>query len=166
MQDNYACLITPSRAQTAYFGDSNGKSTTAYLRNRVDGDCVQGLRSMAVSLGPVTNTSGILTATASVETVEFGTQGVVFAVDGRYVSAVVGAGPYTLNYGAAGLASGLHTVTATAVDAVGLLAVSGTQSVSTSSGVGPGGPIGPNVDPGKQDFDIAGNADDPINGMH
>ena len=94
MQDNYACLMTPSRAQTAYFGDSNGKSTTAYLRNRIDGNCAQGLRSMAISLGPVTNTVGVLTATATVETVEFGTQAVLFAVDGRYVSAVVGAGPY------------------------------------------------------------------------
>jgi hypothetical protein len=166
MQDNYACLITPSRARSAYFGDSNGKSTTAYQRNRIDGNCAPGLRSLAISLGPVTNTGGILTATATAETVEYGTQGVVFAVDGRYVSAVLGAGPYILNYGAAGLASGSHTVTATVVDAVGVLAVSGKQIVSTSSGLGPNGPVRPNVDPAKQDFDIAGNADDPINGRH
>ncbi len=105
-----------------------------------------------------------MTATATVETVEFGTQGVLFGVDGRFVSAVVGVGPYTMNYGAAGLASGSHTVTATVVDTVRLMAVSGKQSVSATGGVGPGGPISPNVDPAKQDFDIAGNADDPING--
>jgi hypothetical protein len=166
MQDNYACLITPSRARSAYFGDSNGKSTTAYLRNRIDGNCPPGLRSLAVGLGPVTNTGGTLTATATVETPEYGTQGVVFAVDGRYVSAVIGAGPYILKYGAAGLAGGPHTVTATVVDAVGLLAVSGKQTVSTSGGVGSSGPVNPNVDPAKQDFDIAGNADDPINAKH
>jgi hypothetical protein len=166
MQNNYACLITPSRARSAYFGDSNGKSTTAYQGNRIGGNCAPGLRSLAISLGPVTNTGGILTATATAETVEYGTQGVVFAVDGRYVSAVLGAGPYILNYGAAGLTSGSHTVTATVVDAVGVLAVSGKQIVSTSSGVGPNGPVRPNVDPAKQDFDIAGNADDPINGRH
>jgi hypothetical protein len=56
-------------------------------------------------------------------------RGVVFAVDGQYVSAGTGFGPYTLKYGAAGLGSGSHTVTATVVDAVGLLAVSGKQSV-------------------------------------
>ncbi len=39
MQDNYTCLITPSRAKTVYFGDSNGKSITAYLRNRIGGNC-------------------------------------------------------------------------------------------------------------------------------
>jgi hypothetical protein len=57
-----------------------------------------------------------------------------------------------------------HTVTATVVDAVGILAVSGKQSVSTTGKVGPSGPIPPNVDPARQDFDIAGNASDPING--
>jgi hypothetical protein len=164
MQDNYACLMTPSRAKTAYFGDSNGNSTTAYLRNRIDGNCAQGLRSLAISLGPVIDTVGVLTAPATLETVEFGTQAVLFAVDGRYVSAVMGAGPYILHYGAAGLPGGSHTVTATVVDAVGVLAVSGKQSMSTSSGVGPAGPVSPNVDPAKQDFEIAGNADDPING--
>jgi hypothetical protein len=164
MQDNYACLITPSRAKNTYFADSNGKTTTAYLRNRNAGSCPSGLLSLAVTLGSVTNRSGTLTATATVTTVEYGMQGVVFAMDGRYVSAVMGGGPYTLNYGAAGLTSGTHSVTATVVDAVGLLAVSGKQSVSTTSGVGPGGPIGPNVDPARQDFDIAGNANDPING--
>jgi hypothetical protein len=153
-------------AKSAYFDDSNGKTTTAYLRNRIGGNCAPGLQSPAISLGPVTNTGGVLTATATVETVEFGTQAVVFSVDGRYVSAVMGPEPYTLNYGAAGLASGSHTVTATVVDAVGLLAVSSKQSVSTSGGVGPAGPISPNVDSAKQDFDIAGNADDPINGRH
>ena len=164
MQDNYACLMTPSRAKTAYFGDSNGQSTTGYLRNRIDGNCAQALRSLAISLGPMIDTVGVLTATATVETVEFGTQAVLFAVDGRYVSAVMGAGPYILHYGAAGLPSGSHTVTATVVDAVGVLAVSGKQSVSTDNGVGPAGPVSPNVDPAKQDFEIAGNADDPING--
>jgi hypothetical protein len=166
MRDNYACLITPSQAKSAYFGDSNGKTSTAYVRNRIGGNCAPGLRSLAVTLGPISNTGGVLTATATVETVEFGMQGAVFSIDGRYVSAVTGLGPYTLNYGAAGLATGSHEVTATVVDAVGLVAVSGKQSVSTSSGASPGGPISPNVDPAKQDFDIAGNADDPINGGH
>jgi hypothetical protein len=50
------------------------------------------------------------------------------------------------------------------VDAVGVLALSGRQNVSTSAGVGPAGPIVPNVNPSSQDFDIAGNANDPING--
>ena len=63
MEDNYACLITPSRARSAYFGDSNGKSTTTYRRNRTDGSCPAGLPSLAISLGPVTNTGGTLTAT-------------------------------------------------------------------------------------------------------
>jgi hypothetical protein len=162
MQDNYACIVIPSRAKTAYIGDSNGKTTTSYLRNRIDGNCLPGLQSLSVSLGPIRNTGGVLTGTATVETVEFGMQGAVFAVDGRYVSAVMGPGPYSLKYGAAGLSSGLHTFTVTVVDAVGLLAVSGQQSVITSGGVGPKGPIAPNVDPAKQDFDVAGNADDPI----
>ena len=100
-----------------------------------------GLPSLAISLGPVTNTGGTLTATATVTTVEYGMQGVVFAVDGHYVSAVMGAGPYKLKYGAGALSSGAHTVTATVVDAVGVLAVSGKQSVSTTSKVGPSGPI-------------------------
>jgi hypothetical protein len=134
LQENYACLITPSRAKTAYFGGSNGKGTTAYLRNRIGGNCAPDLRPLAISLGPVSNASCVLTATATIEMVEFGTQGVVFAVDGRYVSAVMGAGPYTLNYGAAGLAGGAHRVTATVIDAVCLLAVSNKQSVSTSGG--------------------------------
>ena len=90
-------------------------------------------------------------------------QGVVFSLDGHYVSAVIGPGPYTLNYGAAALPTGRHSVTATVVDAVGVLAVGGGQSVFTTSGTGPAGPLAPNVDPGQQDFDIAGNADDPIN---
>lgn len=97
-------------------------------------------------------------------TVEYGIQGVVFSLDGHYVSAVMGPGPYTLNYGAAALPTGFHSVTATVVDALGVLSVCGGRSVFTTSGVGPGGPIAPNVDPGQQDFDIAGNADDPING--
>jgi hypothetical protein len=166
MQDNYACIITPSWAKNAYFGDSNGKSTTTYLRNQVTGPCPRGLPSLAVSLGPVTNKGGILSATATVTTVEYGMQGVVFAIDGHYVSAVMGAGPYNLNYGAAGLNNGAHSVTATVVDAVGVLAVSEKQNVSTTSSAGTSGPIQPNVDPSRQDFDIAGNADDPINGRH
>jgi hypothetical protein len=124
------------------------------------------LRSLAISLGPVTNKGGILTATATVETLEYGTQAVVFALDGRYISAAMGAGPYMLDYGAAGLAGGPHRVTATVVDAVGLVAVSDQQRVSTSAGVGPSGPVSPNVDPAREEFDIAGNADDPINGRH
>jgi hypothetical protein len=164
MEDNYACLITPSRARTAYFGDSNGKSSTTYRRNRTDGSCPPGLPSLAISLGPVTNTGGTLTAAATVTTVEYGMQGVVFAVDGHYVSAVMGSGPYNLKYGAGALSSGSHSVTATVVDAVGVLAVSAKQSVTTTGNVGPSGPIGPNVDPSRQDFDIAGNANDPVNG--
>jgi hypothetical protein len=164
LEDNYACLITPSRARNAYFGDSNGKTTVAYLRNRTAGICSPGLRSLAVSLGPVANTAGTLTATATVTTVEYGIQGVVFSIDGHNVSAVMGAGPYNLQYGAADLSSGLHSVTATVVDAVGVLAASGKQSFSTISNIGPHGPLRPNVDPVSQDFDIAGNGADPING--
>ena len=164
MQDNYACIITPSWAKNAYFADFNGKTTTTYRRNRTAGSCPPGLLSLAVSLGTVTNTAGVLTATATVTTVEYGMQGVVFAVDGHYVSAVMGAGPYNLNFGAGGLPSGSHTVAATVVDAVGILVLSGKQSVSTTGNVGPSGPIPPNVDPARQDFDIAGNASDPING--
>jgi hypothetical protein len=134
MQDSYACLMNPSRAKSAYFGDSYGRTTTSYLRNRIDRNCAEGLRSLSVSLAPVSNTGGVLTGNATVQTVEFGMQGVVFAVDGRYVSAVRGSGPYTLKYGAAGLASGSHTVTATVVDAVGLLAVSGKQSIQSTAG--------------------------------
>ncbi len=164
MEDNYGCIITPSRASNTYMGDSNGKTTVTYRRNRNAGFCPKGLPSLAVSLGPVKNDAGLLSATATVTTIEFGMQGVVFSIDGRYVSAVMGAGPYQLNYGAAALTSGPHMVTATVVDAVGLLALSGSQSVSTIHGVGPAGPVKPNADPAQQDFDIAGNADDPING--
>jgi hypothetical protein len=164
MQDNYACLITPSWAKNAYFGDSNGKTTVTYRRNQTAGSCPPGLPSLAVSLGKVTNTAGVLTATATVTTVEYGMQGVVFAIDGRYVSAVMGDGPYDLNFGAGGLPSGSHTVTATVVDAVGLLAVSGKQTVSSIAKVGGNGPLHPNAEPAQQDFDIAGNAPDPING--
>ena len=106
-----------------------------------------------------------MTGTATVTTVEYGMQGVVFKIDGNYVSAIMGGGPYNLNYSAAGLSTGSHTVTATVVDAVGLLAVSNSQSVSTTNGTGPAaGPISPNVLPSSQRFDIAGNASDPING--
>jgi hypothetical protein len=49
------------------------------------------------------------------------------------------------------------------VDAVGVLAVGGGQSVFTTRGAGPAGPLAPNVDPGQQKFDIAGDAADPIN---
>jgi hypothetical protein len=166
MQNNYACIILPSYARTAYFSEEHGANTTTVMfrGNITPGACPAGLRSLAVSLGKVTNTSGTLTATATVTTVEYGMQGVVFAIDGHYVSAVMGAGPYELNYGAGGLTSGWHSVAATVVDAVGVLAVSEKQSVSTTSKVGPSGPILPNVDPSRQDFDIAGNANDPING--
>jgi hypothetical protein len=75
----------------------------------------------------------------------------------------MGPGPYTLNYGAAALPTGAHSVTATVVDAVGVLAASGGRTVFTTRGAGPAGPLAPNVDPVRQDFDIAGNAPDPIN---
>jgi len=165
IQDNYGCMIiTPSGPSNTAFADANGRTTVTYRRNRNAGSCPPGLASLAVSLGTVSNASGTLTATATVTTVEYGMQGVVFAIDGHYVSAVMGGGPYVLKYGAAGLSSGSHAVTATVVDAVGVLALSGKQSVSTTAGVGPTGPIGPNVNPSSQDFDIAGNANDPING--
>ena len=45
-----------------------------------------------------------------------------------------------------------------------LLAASNKESVSTTSGVGTSGPISPNIAPSRQDFDIAGNAKDPMNG--
>jgi hypothetical protein len=166
MQENYGCIIKPSMASNAYYGDANGKTTVTYRRNRTAGGCPAGLASLEVSLDPITNTAGILTATATVTTVEYGMQGVVFSIDGRYVSAVMGAGPYRLSYGAAGLNSGSHSVTATVVDAVGVLAVSGGRSVSTARGIGSTGPLLPNADPAQQDFDIAGDADDPINGRH
>ena len=67
------------------------------LRNRIGGNCAQGRQSPAISLGPVTIPGGVLTAADAVETVEFGTHGVVFALDGRYVPAVMGSGPYILN---------------------------------------------------------------------
>jgi hypothetical protein len=166
MQNNYACIITPSRYHASTFQEEHGpKTTTVTFRGNVTpGACPAGLLSLAISLGPVTNTGGTLTATASVTTVEYGMQGVVFAIDGHYVSAVMGGGPYKLNYGAAALPAGSHTVTATVVDAVGVLAVSEKQSISTTGKVGPSGPLAPNVDPSSQDFDIAGNANDPING--
>ena len=166
MQNNYACITLPSHYNNAAFIEEHGPhTTTVTIRgNTTAGPCPAGLRSLAVSLGAVTNTSGTLSATATVTTVEYGMQGVVFAIDGDYVSAVMGGGPYRLSYGAAGLPSGAHTVTATVVDAVGLLAVSNKQNVSTASGVGSSGPLGPNVDPARQDFDVAGNANDPIHG--
>ncbi len=43
MQDNYACIIAPSRARNAYFGDSNGKTTVTYRRNQNAGICPSGL---------------------------------------------------------------------------------------------------------------------------
>ncbi len=121
MQDNYGCILAPSHAGNTYFGDANGKTTVTYRRNRNAGICPPGLASLSISLGAVTNTSGRLTATATVTTVEYGIQGVVFSLDGHYVSAVMGPGPYTLNYGAAALPTGSHSVTATVVDAVGVL---------------------------------------------
>jgi hypothetical protein len=165
MQNNYACIITPSRYTTASFAEEHGaNSTTVTFRgNKTPGTCPAGLRSLAISLGAVTNSSGTLRAIATVTTVEYGIQGVVFAIDGRYVSAVMGGGPYELNYGAADLTSGTHSLTATVVDAVGVLALSGKQSVTTTNKVGPSGPMSGNVDPSRQDFEIAGNANDPIN---
>jgi hypothetical protein len=171
MQNNYACIIRPHPHSSAYFGeehprqDGKRSTTVTFKGNVTPGACGAGLDSLAISLGPVTNTGGTLTATATVTTIEYGMQGVVFAIDGHYVSAVMGGGPYKLNYGAAGLPAGSHSVTATVVDAVGVLVASGTQKITTTSGVGASGPVAPNVDPAKQDFDIAGNANDPINGQ-
>ena len=102
MQNNYGCIITPSHpgtltspTRTARPGHLPGQHNA--------GTCPSGFASFSVSLGTVTNTSGTLTATATVTTVEYGMQGVVFAIDGNYTSAVMGAGPYTLNYGAQAL---------------------------------------------------------------
>ena len=118
------------------------------------------LPSLTVSLGKVTNTAGVPTATATVTTVEHGIQGVVFAVDGHYSKrGAVQAEFWRWR------PSGTHTVTATVVDAVGVPAVSGKQSVSTTGNVGPTGPLRPNVDPAQPGFDTAGNANDPINGQ-
>jgi uncharacterized protein YjdB len=165
MQNNYGCIMTPSQYSNGSFSSENGAETVTFRGNITPGACPAGNASLSVSLGTVTNSSGTLTATATVTTVEYGMQGVVFKIDGNYVSAVMGAGPYNLNYSAAGLATGSHTVTATVVDAVGVLAVSNSQSVSTTNGAGPAaGPISPNVLPSSQMFDIAGNASDPING--
>jgi len=166
MQNNYACLMTPSSNSAAIYGnEGNGSTTITYSGNINGGNCPAGNPSLSVSLGTITNTSGTLTGTATVTTVEYGMQGVVFAIDGHYASAVLGAGPYNLNYSASNLSTGSHTVTATVVDAVGLLAASNSQSVSTTSGAGPaGGPISPNVLPSSVVWDIAGNASDPING--
>ncbi len=164
IQNNYGCLMTPSAATNAFFGDEgNGATTVSYTGNITAGSCPAG--SLAVSLGAVTNTSGTLTATATVTTVEYGIQGVVFKIDGNYASASMGAGPYLLNYSAAGLGTGMHSVTATVVDAVGVTATSNSQSVSTTGGVGPaGGLMSPDVPPSSVMFDVAGNANDPING--
>jgi hypothetical protein len=45
-----------------------------------------------------------------------------------------------------------------------VLSLCGGQSIFTTSGAGPTGPMALNIDPGQQDFDIAGNANDPISG--
>jgi hypothetical protein len=84
------------------------KTTTVTIRgNTTAGPCPVGLRSPAVSLGPVTNTSGTLSATANVTTIEYGMQGVVFAIDGHYVSAVTGwgTGVDVASIGAMGIAT-------------------------------------------------------------
>ena len=165
IQNNYGCLMTPSEYANGSFANENGSTTVTFRGNITPGACPAGNASLSVSLGTITNTSGTLTGTATVTTVEYGMQGVVFAIDGNYVSAVLGAGPYNLNYSAAGLSTGSHTVTATVIDAVGVLAVSNSQLVSTTSGAGPAaGPISPNVLPASVIFDVAGNASDPING--
>jgi hypothetical protein len=90
-------------------------------------------------------------------------QGVVFSIDGTYSSAVLGPGPYKLSYGTAALKTGVHRIAATAIDAVGQLAVSEERYISTTNGVGPSGPLSPNMDPRATNFEAAGNADDPIN---
>jgi hypothetical protein len=167
MQNNYGCLDQPAVASAPTFADEvSGSTTITYQGNVLVGSCAAGNVSLAVSLGTVTDSAGTLTATATVTTVEYGLQGVVFAIDGLYVSAVTGAGPtYTLNYSGSGLATGTHTVSATVVDAVGLTAVSDSQSVSTTNGTGPAaGPVSPNVAPASVAFAVAGNAADPING--
>lgn len=165
IQDNYGCIMTPSQYSNVSFGDEgNGGTTITYRGNIAAGACPAGNASLSVVLGPVTDSGGTLSATASVSTVEYGIQGVVFSIDGAYVSAVMGSGPYVLNYGAAGLSTGSHSVTATVVDAVGVLAASNTQSVSTVSGTGASGPQGNNLAPASVAFDIAGDAADPING--
>jgi len=167
IQNDYGCLMTPSQATNSSFADEgNGATTITYKGNIAAGSCPAGNSSLSVSLGSITNTSGTLTGTATVTTVEYGIQGVVFAVDGNYLRAVIGSGPYNLNYSAAGLSTGLHTITATVVDAVGLTAVSNTQTVSTTNGVGPtNGPISGTFTAASVVFDVAGNASDPINGI-
>ena len=166
MQNNYACLDQPAVATAPTFADEgNGATTITYQGNVLVGSCASGNESLSVSLGTVTDTGGTLTATATVSTVEYGLQGVVFAIDGLYVSAAVGAGPYNLNFSASGLSTGAHTVSATVVDAVGEAAVSNSQAVSTTNGVGPAaGPISPNVQPSSVVFNVAGNDTDPVNG--
>ena len=165
IQNNYGCIMTPSEYSNGSFANENGSTTVTFRGNITPGACPAGNASLSVSLGTITNTSGTLTGTATVTTVEYGMQGVVFTIDGNYASAVLGAGPYNLNYSAAGLSTGSHTVTATVIDAVGVLAVSNSQLVSTTSGAGPAaGPISPNVLPASVIFDVAGNASDPING--
>ena len=165
IQNNYGCIMTPSEYANGSFANENGSTTVTFRGNITPGACPAGNASLSISLGTITNTSGTLTATATVTTVEYGMQGVVFTIDGNYASAVLGAGPYNLDYSAAGLATGSHTVTATVIDAVGVLAVSNSQLVSTTSGAGPAaGPVSPNVLPASVIFDVAGNASDPING--
>ncbi len=166
MQNNYGCLNQPAIATTPTYADEgNGATTITYQGNVLVGSCPSGNSSLALSLGTVTDSAGTLSATATVNTAEYGLQGVVFAIDGLYASAVAGAGPYTLNYSSSGLSSGAHTVSATAVDAVGETAVSNSQTVSTTNGAGPAaGPISPNVQPSSVAFDVAGNSTDPVNG--
>ena len=161
MQDNYACMIPPTGGKKAYFGDSNGPTTVTYRGNQTAGYCPRGLASLAISLGSVTNTGGTLTATATVTTVEYGMQGVVFAIDGHYVSAVMGGGPYKLNCGAARSAQWrTHGYRNGGGRGRRSRGIGETKRVDASR-VGPSGPIAPNVDPAKQDFDIAGNAERP-----
>jgi hypothetical protein len=167
IQNNYGCLDQPAVATTPTFADEgNGATTITYQGNVLVGSCAAGNESLSVSLGTVTNSGGVLTATATVSTVEYGLQGVAFAIDGLYVSTVTGTGPsYTLDYSASGLTTGAHTVSATVVDAIGETVVSNSQSVSTSNGTGPtAGPVSPNVAPSAVAFDVAGDASDPING--
>ena len=91
-------VLSHRQAKNAYFWrfqHSNGKTTVTYRQNRTPGSCPPGLPSLAVSLGKVTNNAGVLIAT-TVTRAEYGMQGVVFAIDGHYVSAVTAAGPYNL----------------------------------------------------------------------
>jgi hypothetical protein len=165
IRNNYACMLTPTRYPRAAFAEEHGHNSTSVVfeNNNTPDACPKDLRTVSVTLGPVSNASGLVTATALVTTIEPDMQGVVFSIDGTYASVVLGPGPYKLSYGTAALGTGAHRITATAIDAVGQLTVSGERNISTTHGVGPSGPLSPNIDPRNTNFEAAGNTDDPIN---